>query len=339
MPPVLEPPLKVLLWIALIATFFPGQVLAARGIIVGQEWERYQYTRGHIPQDPPVGMRGMIGWDPEAQIRCVGEVPTFLDIEELLPDDYHRNDRVWLGFSAVYKNLRELCAKPAYGGSIKAFSAGGYCARHTSPPTVLFERLPPGGAAMTDVFRRVFLYCQHHCFCIEGDYQDLLEQGRPAAEILDQETYGGSLQIVTDHNGVQREIHNADYRIDEALPPRANLFRLYPPPSAFSPIPVYFMPERQARALGPSSSQGRAVGVVTVWMNPFEGGMPIFCRGEMNHPSVLEGSPTSRQAVCAADWFGGSKKGNVGLLCRPDPIEGSYTFGYPEPAREGSVAQ
>ena len=105
------------------------------GIVIGNVAERYQPLIGRPQHNLPFWLQQMEGFDPQAQIRCKGKVPGGIPLIDLIPPEMQLPP---LDFNTplirrIYSNARELCAKPAYGGSLVAFNAGGYCAHQSSP--------------------------------------------------------------------------------------------------------------------------------------------------------------------------------------------------------------
>jgi hypothetical protein len=254
--------------------------IEAQTPVLGSAAELYQPVVGRLRHHLPSWLQRMDRFDPQAQIRCGGKLPDLGPELELLrpgfrvPFDFYTP---WL--ERVYKNLRGLCAKPAYGGNTTVFNAGGYCAHRTNPPTVLFERLPPGGYQMSDTFKRLTLFCQHRCICVNGTFSELVAQDRPATEIIDEEAGPPAIDVW------------------ENLPPRAILYSGSPPGDIDNgqPIPVYYLPERQAQALSPRISSSGAVD--TIWMPPFSTRpSPASRRGPRNSTPVCTGVMTEDDA-------------------------------------------
>ena len=249
-------------------------------------------------------MQRMDGFDPSAQILCVGDLPDSPIPAEIVPPG---SDRKPLPFSRLYPNVRGLCARPAYGGSITAWSAGAYCASATNPPTILFQRVPPRGGDMSEGIKRIFLLCQHYCRCVTGDYADLLAEGRPAQQIEDYED-NEQLLILYQDSTLESSI------ISDPLPLRPALHSFYPAPVPAwgSPIPIYFAPEATSRRLGPSTRGTEAV--TTIFIPPPPRYKAPLC--DQDFIGANFGNPSaSAQQMCAAEWFGGSKQGNAGFVC------------------------
>jgi hypothetical protein len=211
------------------------------------------------------------------------------------------------GGSPYYGSTRELCARPTYGGSITEWSTGAYCASGTSPPTILFQRLPPGGAEMSSSFRALFAGCQYHCRCVAGDFADPRAQGRPATQITEYEAIPWN----------EEWLHQDDHRISDPLPARPSFRSSQSTPSLppdVSPIPIYFAPEVVGRRLGPSAQGTQAV--TTVYIIPV-GGQDAAPTRPGTFDGAKFGNPSATvQQMCAAEWFGGSKRGNAGFFCR-----------------------
>ncbi|KAI9891985.1 MAG: hypothetical protein M1814_002180 [Vezdaea aestivalis] len=217
--------------------------------------------------------------------------------------------------------MTALCAKTAYEGSYTAWTAGGYCAASAGPRTVVFEKLPPGSGPMDELIKDIYLVCQHSCQCLEGDYETIVNQGRPARAVVEAQ----------ENTNRQMEIGDPVYApLTKPLAPRARLHNTYPPVGAGSHVhvPAYFIPEVDARHLGPGERISETNAATTLWLSPPDGSWAPECSGDFERATFGLPSVTAQEA-CAADWFGGNIRGNAGLVCKPPttimPIDHLFT--------------
>lgn len=249
-------------------------------------------------------------YDPQAQIRCIGSLPDHL----VQGDD--RSQEVPLRFR--YNSVRELCAKPAYGGRQDAFTVGAYCGYNLNGRILLERQMSATDQAL---YKNFVLLCLQRCRCVKGSLSTLIEQGRPALEI----------------------------RADEA--PTMDISKLDPNPltpfpdltsspieAHYFPIRATYFPERAAQAYHHVEGYDPPR-LVKHWIGPPSYMRPIMCISHSasvsyshvdsvwflshlgNYGLPFEILYASMQQICAVQWYGGSPAGNAGYFCRRGSTE------------------
>ena len=265
-------------------------------------------TRSGIQEIDPsalqhLQLRDVPPWDPNNQIRCIGDIP--LEWRMVLLRNADETTESTADSRAQYEFPRQLCASSVYGGS-PVWNLGISCLVHYNPrfhhqAIFLLSSRSSDTQVPLDVFQDMTEFCRLRCRCVYRGW--VIGPARPAQEITDSEA---TIPSPYDFN---LENH------------RGLLFDL--PSGAIG----HFM----YTAFANPNSEGSGVEIAAVGRAPAPGKYrKPFCNGPS--PSWELPSPfTDMEAamllvrithpapfldrLCKAQWFGGSPKGNAGLVC------------------------